>query len=310
MKMSNLSTIMSSSSIFDWQYFPEVIFSDMMVMLGLKSIEELHKSKQVCQGWNMMISQMTQKKKHSIEIKAENLVDEIRTKWDTRNTLQGILDSILLLPDIVTAACLAYHGMLGSVERMFLVNVDLSSVPTKHLAALTSSLRPESSVVIENVSNTDLSPILDSVRCSWLEMGNQNLSTEETRALVRAMESGVEWICLGWQGDVMMDMAALTRYSGLGSCEKILILRETDRYSEEARRWISIENGDKYSEETRRWAQMMNWTCDINHGMTPFLTSSTLHEVPGSTSFLIQRMQHSTKDLNFSPSVATGTSIS
>ena len=40
------------------------------------------------------------------------------------------------LPEIITAASLAQHGFLRSVERMRLWDVDLASVPAEHMALL------------------------------------------------------------------------------------------------------------------------------------------------------------------------------
>ena len=34
---------------------PELIFSDIMIMVGLKSLESLHRCRQVCRTWNEMI---------------------------------------------------------------------------------------------------------------------------------------------------------------------------------------------------------------------------------------------------------------
>merc|ERR1719480_636876 len=45
------------------------------------------------------------------------------------------------LPEVTCAISLAYHGYLGSVERMALDDVDLSSFPAEHLASLVSSVK-------------------------------------------------------------------------------------------------------------------------------------------------------------------------
>ena len=82
----------------------------------------------------MRISQITRHKKVTIRRNAESLADGIRAKW--------VFSYNPLLPEIVTAASLAHHGMLDSVERMRLMNVDLSPVPAKHLAALASCVTP------------------------------------------------------------------------------------------------------------------------------------------------------------------------
>ena len=103
------------------------------------------------------------------------------------------------LPSITFAARLAHQGLLGSVERMKLAN-DLTSVPDNQLASLVSSLqRGASSLKIQNVCGCDLVTILDSVKNHlWeLTIRTQSLGSEETQALVRALESSVEEFVLG-----------------------------------------------------------------------------------------------------------------
>ena len=65
------------------------------------------------------------------------------------------------LPEIACAASLAHHGLLRSVEDLWLCNVDLTSVPAEHLASLVSIVTWK--VYIKNVSGCDLVTILDSV---------------------------------------------------------------------------------------------------------------------------------------------------
>ena len=38
-----------------WLTLPELIFSDIMMMVGLISLESLHRCRQVCKAWNEMI---------------------------------------------------------------------------------------------------------------------------------------------------------------------------------------------------------------------------------------------------------------
>ena len=62
--------------------------------------------------------------------------------------------------------------------------------------------------------------------------------------MVRAMESGVEWVDLGCRGEVSLDIRALTQYSGQGKCEVVKCHKET---------------ASKYREEFKSWAQRINW---------------------------------------------------
>ena len=181
-KRYNLSELVSSSSL--WQILPDLIFSDIMMMMGLKSIKDLQKCREVCQRWNLMVTQMTQLKRGSIRREAESVAGQMRRELQ-RGTPR--------LPEFLTTAGLAHHGMLGSVEYMDLNFVDLASVPAEHLASLVSCVTRI--IYIINVTNCDLVNILASVKCQ-LYINRQTLSSKETWALVRAMETRVESVTL------------------------------------------------------------------------------------------------------------------
>ena len=223
---------MSPSSSYGWQNLSDLIFTDIIMMLGLKNIEEVQKCRKVCHTWNMIISQVTKYKKEIIKRNAESLVNRIRADW--------ILNHFTLLPEIISAASLAHHGMLGSVDVMSLLNVNLSSVANNHLTSLASCMMK--CVYIHNVSNCDLVSILDSLKCTGLRISCQTLSSEETRALVRAMESRVEEVELGEWGDLSLDITALTQYSGQGMCRHVYCMGGTALYR-----------------EVRSWAERINW---------------------------------------------------
>jgi len=236
--------MMTSSSYNVWQNLPDLIFSDLMLMVGLESIHNLEKCRKVCHSWNMMMSQITKQKKEVIRREAESLAEMIRVKVKDPNKP--------LLPEITTAASLAHHGVLGSVKWLKLWDVDLYSVPAELLASLVSSVTK--SVATVNVGNCDLIIILDSVKCKVLSIHSQTLSNGETRALVRAMESRVEMVFLGkmwtWMhGGVSLDITALIQYSGQGKCREV---------------WCWTDTADRYWEEMRSWAQRMNWRVRAN----------------------------------------------
>jgi len=148
------------------------------------------------------------------------------------------------LPDLTTAASLAFHGLLDSVYQIYLRDVDLASVPPEHLASLASCVTGR--LDIDNVRNCDMTSILDSVKSEWLVISRQCLSNEETWALVRAMESRVERVELGDWGGMSLDIRALTQYSGQGECWMVQFYDETARrYREALRSWA--------------WAQRINW---------------------------------------------------
>ena len=83
------------------------------------------------------------------------------------------------LSEVTCAARLTHHGFLRSVNGLSLWNLDLSSVPTGHLASLFSCVT--GGVYIAYVSGCDLSPILDSLKCKTLEISSQRLNTRETQ---------------------------------------------------------------------------------------------------------------------------------
>ena len=58
------------------------------------------------------------------------------------------------------AASLVHNGMLGSVDKLTLWNVDLSPVPAKHLASLASCVTL--TLYIQKLSGCDLVSILSS----------------------------------------------------------------------------------------------------------------------------------------------------
>ena len=77
---------------------------------------------------------------------------------------------------------------------MKLYDVDLTSVPAELLTYLASCVT--TTVYIKNVSGCDLVTILDNVKCNHLYIWSQSLGSEETQALVRAIESRVGLVIL------------------------------------------------------------------------------------------------------------------
>ena len=136
------------------------------------------------------------------------------------------------------AASLAHHGLLGSVSYLSLGDVDLTSVPAEHLASLVSVT---GRVYIGNVSGSALVTILDSVKGEVFWICRQSLDSEETQALVRAMESRVEIVLLN--AGVTLDIRELMKYSGQGKCRKVGCDGDTaDRYREQLRAWATNNN--------------------------------------------------------------------
>ena len=149
---------------------PDDYFFDVVTMVGLGRLQDLRR---VCQSWNTMISQMisqmtdiTNRRRRIIQINAASDADEIKNNWADGHTP--------LLPEITTAASLAHHGLLRSVEDMWLYDVDLASVPAEHLASLASIVT--GSIDIKNVT-CDLSNLLGPACCETLGICCQSLSS-------------------------------------------------------------------------------------------------------------------------------------
>lgn len=151
-------------------------------------------------------------------------------------------------------ASLAHHGLLHSCYSMNLSDVDLSPVPTHHLASLVSCVT--NVLIIENVSGCDLVNLLTNIKCEELIITRLRLDSKETQALVQAMESGVEKMTLfytkTYEG-VTLDIEALTEYSGQGRCRLL---------------WLNSDTADKYREELTTWAESRNWTHESLKGPT------------------------------------------
>ena len=120
---------MSLLSCYGWHNLPCNIQFDLMIMVGLNSLQDLQKCRQVCHIWKKIISQMPQRKRDTIRRLWETLTAQIREDWNVYDPY---------LPEILTASHLAHHGLLRDLKQVFLAEVDLASVPDEHLAALAS----------------------------------------------------------------------------------------------------------------------------------------------------------------------------
>ena len=172
-----------------------------------------------------MINQTTKYKKNTIRRQAESLAVKIQRQYH---------------PNYQTLAILAHHGILISVQKLYIYE-DLASV--KHLASLASCAT--GSVFIDH-ENSELITILDNIQCEHV-MINQYVNSEKSRALVRAMESRVGWVTVGPK--MSLD-SIFTQYSGKGKCKTIReYFENTDRFMEKYRNL----------ETMRDWARRNNW---------------------------------------------------
>ena len=90
---------------------------------------------------------------------------------------------------ITSAASLAYHyGLLFEVNTLTMRDMDLSSVPTSHMAKLASCASDGEEITINNVTGCDLVSFLDNILYGEiLKIEGQSLNGEEAQALMRIL---------------------------------------------------------------------------------------------------------------------------
>ena len=189
--------------------------------------------------------------------------DVDRLVIETREWLDDHVGDDYAVPSaaqIALASSLCYYGFLGPdptelypIEVLQLCNVDLSPYPlcSKQLDSLINSVYRR--LVIENVSGCDLVSILDNIQCpiTLCLHREEKLDTEETSALVRAMESHVEKVLLGHDKRTELDIKTLTQYSGRGQCNVLHIVENDD-------------GKEEYAEEMKNWARDKNWSWEAD----------------------------------------------
>ena len=117
--------------------------------------------------------------------------------------------------------------------------------PPEQLSALASSVSDY--IDISNVRNWEV--ILANIKCELYLGVEIFLESEETEALVRAMESRVEHV--GIQKGARVDIRVLTQYNGQGECEEVRCSFYKE-YNRTEFAWTV--------EELNSWAQRINWT--------------------------------------------------
>ena len=178
---------------------------------------------------------------------------EVIEKFAVR--MRGELHELNTLSLTTCAASLAYHGLLGQrITCLGLFSIDLTSVPTEHLAALASWVTSSCDVSIYNVRGIDMDSFLNSLKCQDFEIYRQILGQEETEALVQAMESRVERVQL--QDLVTLEMETLVTYSGLGRCWGVTV----GCCDDDTELWrVNIK------EPLKNWALSRDWTVTTDY---------------------------------------------
>ena len=134
------------------------------------------------------------------------------------------------------------------IFEKIMMMIALSSLESLHRCRQVCS--SWNAMIMQNIctSGRGLVTILDSFIGKNLEITKQSLGSEETQALLRAMETRVETVRL----EVMeMDIRVLTKYNGHGSCWEVKCYNETaNRYREQLRTWATARG--------RNWAVIFN----------------------------------------------------
>ena len=279
---------------------PDIPFTKIMLMVGLQSIDSLHRCRQVCRTWNEKIlwniwENLINKDLIRLRINAdwsyfskfkylyfqfppyffkegrrisrlEAILCHIPSskeishiRWlekkgvlatEVVNKLQDLINMMFKFDSndvrvITYAACLAHQGLFKD-EILMLENVDLSLISGEQLTSLASCV---TRINIKNVSGCDLSYIFKGLQMSskiyYLNMSQQSLEKKETQALVQAMESRVQVVTFGVEGEMKLDIKALTEYSGQGKCREIM---------------CNEAIVTSHREELETWAKSHNWT--------------------------------------------------
>jgi len=186
------------------------------------------------------------------------------------------------LEKAITLSNLFSLGVIESVQHLDLElnpgisSLDLGSLSGNHLLTLVSCVTE--SITIRDVTNYDVTTLIESVRCKELILSGKKLNQEETEALVRAMTTRVEIVQLdmdavGLDYSVSLDFDTFTNYTGDGICRLVSFNHTCIKWSDDesddtdddwgdmiARR-ASWQTKHKWLDATsaQAWAEKMNW---------------------------------------------------
>ena len=240
-----------------------------MFILGSDSPESLDTCRLVCREWNKKIMRCKkwgeiigirfedswgwveekflikeEKIYKALELKNDGILhSDVIEKLAERCWYSEFYRSFPTPQQVACAGILAHEGLLRPVTWMSMRDINLSSIPAEHMAALVSNVT-EKVDIYETAIGCDLVTIFNSVNIScYFFIGIPTLNIDETQALVRAMETRVEMVCL----ELTLMPEVLAMYSGLGRCRKIKC---------RVRNWRLL---DASRAMLREWARSKNW---------------------------------------------------
>ena len=177
-------------------------------------------------------------------------VIQVRPSVSFRPATHEEESQFMSLQELAITASLVHHGMHGEVNckalKLWNVIMDLSSIPHKQLGSLAACVTDDV-FIGSHVTIPDLKVLLDKVMSENLFIC-RSLGTDETLALVRAMQTRVKRVSLHGE---FVDNMALRTYDGKGRCEEVRSIG--------ARRLRDSIEIQVRTENIRRWAQSIDW---------------------------------------------------
>ena len=206
-----------------------------------------------------------------MDIKVIQLADRFNEEAINQARRQDLNFCISNLEFIKCAANLAHRELIDELECIRLGNTntldvtDLSTIPTHHLSSLVASAVGD--VYIANVTGCDLVTIINSLQCDVLDIFNQRLGREETKALGVAMKYRVSQVVM--LDEVELDVKVLTDEIDVGR----VMHRSMDLH-------LKCESSTDvtYARELRRWADGKGLSYEIHNEKGVFRNDDVVDE--------------------------------
>ena len=102
----------------------------------------------------------------------------------------------------------------------------------------------------------DLGPLVTSLHLTGLQIDIDNMELDQaaTRSLVWALQHGVPWLTLGYNGPVRLHVPTLADYDGRGRCGVLTMYWDDPAAGE--------SGGDTYQHSMQVWALSVDWSLE------------------------------------------------